>query len=170
MSAYPIYKVKVRWSERYPPGTEAHNMRASELPAGRFWNGNSWDRMERELTDVATWLLQDWWPEYSKSLLEPADMTIKVEFKGLDTWCSGWFSHWTFDTGHSDQEILDSFRGYVDRIQHSNLTEMEIGSLLMGAEDEWRWHGSVDGDPNNRTEAPCRCPACKERGIVRIDH
>lgn len=169
MSAYPIYRIKVRWSERYPPNTEAHNMRASELPAGRFWNSTGWDTMERELTDVAA-RLREWWPDYSKSLLEPADLSINVEYKGLDTWCSGWFSHWTFDTGHSDTEVLDSFREYVERIQYSNLTEDEISSLLMGAEDEWRWHGSVDGSTADRTEPPCRCPACKERGIVRIDH
>jgi hypothetical protein len=161
---YPIYHVKVRWSERYPPETAAHNMRASELPAGRFWNGSSWDTMEREETDVVERLLRDWWPEYSKKLLEPADLTLIVELRCRDTWCSGWFSHWTFDTGQSDQEVLDSFREYVDRIQYSDRPEDEIGSLLMGAEDEWRWHGG------ERTEAPCRCPVCKERGVVRIDH
>jgi len=167
---YPIYRIKVRWSEKYPPGTEAHNMRASELPEGRFWNGSSWDVMEREETDVAERLLREWWPEYSKKLLEPADLTITAESRGRDTWCSGWFSHWTFDIGQSDREVLDSFREYVERIQYSDRLEEEIGSLLMGAEDEWRWHGSVDGGTADRTEPPCRCPACKDRGVVRIDH
>lgn len=160
---YPIHRIKVRWSERYPPNTK--NMRESELPAGRFWNSISWDVIEREETDTAEQLRRDWWPGYSERLLEPADLTIKVEFRGLDTWCSGWFSHWTFDTGQSDQEVLDSFKEYVERIRYSNLTEREISSLLMGAEDRWRWRGQ-----DTQTDPPCRCLACKKHGVVRIDH
>ena len=97
-------------------------------------------------------------------------MTITVKLLGHDVWCPGWFSHWTFDVGMSDRDVLDSFERYVDRILRSDLPEAEKGSL-MGAEDRWRWHGCTDGDPQGeRTDAPCRCPACKASGLVRIDH
>jgi hypothetical protein len=174
--AYPIYGVKVRWSETYPPGAEQRMFRAGDppLPEGRFWNSAGWDSMEKEDRDpevIAAELMRDWWPKYTAKLLEPADVTITVTLKRRDVWCDGWFSHYTFDVGMSDADVIASFERYVERILYSDLSENERGSLLMGAEDQWRWHGCVDGNPQGeRTEAPCRCPKCKDQGLVRIDH
>ena len=106
-----------------------------------------------------------------RNVLNPADLSITVKFARCDVWCDGWFSHWTFDVGMSDQGVLASFDRYVERIQRSDLTETEKGSMLMGAEDHWRWHGCITGDPQSeRTDAPCRCPCCKKQGRIRIDH
>ena len=158
---YPIYRITVRWSEKQPE--IPHKLRESS--PGRFWNSVCWDAMERKVINVDTRIVQlwrEWWPTYSAKFLEPAQLSITVESRDSDTWCSGWFSHWTFDTGQSDLEVLGSFAEYVDRIQRSDRTDKS--SLLMGAEDEWRW---CAGD---RTPAPCRCLLCKQQGIVRIDH
>jgi hypothetical protein len=176
--AFPIYRIKVQWSEAYPPGAEERIQRVGRppLPEGRFWNGTSWDVMEREerpVGEIVEERRRKWWPEYveHKKLLETGDLTITVTLLGRDVWCAGWFSHWTFDVGLSDREVLESFERYVDRIQLSDWSETEKGGTLMGAEDRYRWHGCADGDPQGeRTEAPCRCPACKKNGIVRIDH
>jgi hypothetical protein len=180
--AYPIYVVRVRWSEATRPGCEdrTHRAGAPPLPEGRCWNSTGWDRMEKEDRDTKAMeameaeLLREWWPKYlvtKKDIREPADVSIVVTLSHRDVWCDSWFSHWTFDVGMSDVEVLDSFQRYVWRVQDSNLSETLKGGMLMGAEDHWRWHGCADGNPQGeRTPAPCRCPQCKKNGMVRIDH
>lgn len=181
---YPIYYVRIKWSETYAPDAECRMHRVGEppLPEGRFWNGTGWYIMEKEerpVEEIAAEIARDWWPQYAAKRLQPDDMTIEVTLKERDTWCSGWFSHWTWDTGLSDAEVRASFQDYVDRIQRSDRSESEIGGLLMGAADRWRWHGSATDDLSSEhtddpsgvhTDAPCRCEHCKARGIVRIDH
>lgn len=152
---YPIYRITVKWSEKQP--AKPHDLRESS--PGRIWNSLRWDIMAREPINIDTRIVQlwrEWWPDYAAKLLEPAQLSITVELFSHDTWCSGWFSHWTFDDGQSDFEVLGSFAEYVER--HSG-----DDGLLMGADDEWRWSG--DG-----TVAPCRCSDCKRQGILRIDH
>jgi len=171
---YPIYRVVVHWSEACLPGAENRVSTLPPLPKGRFWNGTNWDLMQRDespVDEIAARLQRDWWPNYAAKRREPADLTITVRALGRDTWCSDWFSHWTFDVGQSDEETLSSFREYVERIRYSDRSENEVDSFLMGAEDEWRWHGCTDGDPQGaRTKAPCRCQYCVKRGVLRIDH
>ena len=174
--AYPIYRIEARWTQAITAEKDLPPRFTEGMPAGRFRNSAGWDVMEREerpVEEIAESRRLNWWPDYvvKKNLQEPADLTITVKLLGREVWCAGWFSHWTFDVGMSDRDVLDSFERYVDRILRSNLTETERGSILMGAEDRWRWHGCVNGDPQGeRTNAPCRCPACKASGFVRIDH
>ena len=175
--AYPVYSVSVRWSEAYAPDAERRMFRPGlpPLSEGRFWNSTGWDMMEREDRDpaeIAAEIIREWWPQYAaKKLREPADLTLEVKLLHRDVWCDGWFSHWTFDTGLSDEDVLASFERYVERILYSGRSENEIGGRLMGAEDRWRWHGCTDGNPQGeRTPAPCRCPCCKKDGLVRVDH
>ena len=176
--AYPIYHVRVEWSEATPPGSESRITRVGKPPQphGRTWNGTAWDlmeRIERPTEAIVAELLAGWGPESAaKKLREPADLTVTVKLIDHDVWCSGWFSHWTFDVGMLDEDVIASFERYVERILYAdNLSEQEKGGRLMGAEDQWRWHGCQDGDPRaSRTPAPCRCHCCKERGVVRIDH
>ncbi len=175
---YPIYDVRVRWSEAYAPDAEHRMHRVGEppLPEGRFWNGCGWNVMERELRDPSVFaeeIAREWWPKYveKKALREPADMTVEVKLLRRDVWCDGWFSHYTYDTGMSDEDVLASFERYVERIMYSGQPESWIGGRLMGAEDRWRWHGCVAGNPQGeQTPPPCRCPQCKAAGLVRIDH
>ena len=95
----------------------------------------------------------------------------EVRFRRMDTWCEGWFQHYTLNTNLSDEELLRSFERYVRKhhLVHT-LGEHEDPKIyfkrvswedrvsLMGAEDRWRWKG------------PCRCEHCQARGIVMIDH
>jgi hypothetical protein len=176
--AYPIYRITAHWSQATLPGAERriHYVGKPPLPEGHSWNGTSWSKMEREERDpeaIKAELTEQWWPQYAEKnhLPEPADLEIGVTLARRDVWCNGWFSHWTFDVGLSDEEVLASFERYVDRILYSSRSEDEIGGLLMGAEDRWRWCGSVDGvRASRKTPPPCRCPECKKLGIVRIDH
>ena len=140
--AFPIYQINIFWSESYPPGAEDRIHRSDRLPLpdGRFWNNTGWDKMypeDRDPEEIKAELLRDWWPKYveEKKLLEPANLSVTVTLKRRDVWCEGWFSHWTFDVGMSDQDVIASFERYVERVQRSNLTETEKGSMLMGAED-----------------------------------
>lgn len=173
--AYPIYRVKARWTQAIVNEKDLPPRFTDGLPPGRMWNCTDWDVMLKEECPpkaLAAAKREQWWPAYvgAKNLPEPNDLTITVMLLGHDVWCPGWFSHWTFDVGMSDADVLDSFERYVERIVRSDLPESEKGSL-MGAEDRWRWHGCTDGDPQGeRTDAPCRCPACKASGLVRIDH
>ena len=88
---------------------------------------------------------------------------------GEETWCCRWFSHYTYNTHLSDDELLASFEAYVERhrVEQLGLYENlevhkervgENWTCLMGAEDRWRWKG------------PCRCEHCTARGVVSIDH
>ncbi len=174
---FPIYRVGITWPESYKPGAERRMHRDGQppLPEGRFWNSTGWDSMEKEARDpeaIAAELLRDWWPKYTEKLLKPGEPVITIGLKRHDVWCDGWFSHYTIDVGMSDQEVRDSFARYVERIMYNyDMSENQRGGMLMGAEDHWRWHGCVDGNPQGeRTEAPCRCAKCKEQGLVRIDH
>ena len=116
---------------------------------------------------------EQWWPAYAigKGLIEPNNLTIVVTLHGHDVWCPGWFSHWTFDVGMSDADVLDSFERYVERILRSDLSEAEKGSLMgrrIAGDGMAAWMAIRRA---RRTEfAPCRCPACKALGLVRIDH
>lgn len=174
--AYPIYNITVRWSAADKPD-DKHDLPScyyEGLPAGRHWDSTSWHQMEREelpTEELAARLQRDWWPTYAATkFLEPADLTITVVLHNHDVWCSGWFSHHTFDVGMDDAAVLDSFGRYVDRILFSE-PEDRIGGILMGANDHWRWHGCVDGNPQGiHTPPPCRCPSCKKKGLIRIDH
>jgi hypothetical protein len=151
-----------------------HRANKPPLPPGRFWNSASWDTMERTPRsgfDITEDIERVWWPKYKVKLLQPADLTVTVHPLGNDVWCAGWFSHWTFNVGLTDREVLESFERYIDRVQQSGWSESEIGGTLMGAEDRWRWHGCMTGDPQGeKTTPPCHCECCKKNGIIRIDH
>jgi hypothetical protein len=113
---FPIFRIQVKWSEAVPSGAEEHIHRVGEpaMPAGRFWNGTSWDTMERARRsgfDIAAEIERTWWPKCvaNKKPLEAADLSVAVTPLGKDVWCPGWFSHWTFDVGLSDGDVLESF-------------------------------------------------------------
>ena len=88
-------------------------------------------------------------------------------FYEQETWCLIWFSHYTYNTHLTDDELRTSFSYFVDRkmpLQHNLDVAKEYRDpdmktyCLMGAEDTWRWKG------------PCRCEHCIKNGVVRIDH
>jgi len=183
--AYPIFFITARWVQDTPPDIDrkVHATSLEGLPLGRMHNSTGLYRMypyEAELGWVERGALA-WWEKYRNT--PPQDgrkyqpcgnhadsCIIKVEFSGREQWCPAWFSHWTFDRGQSDAEVLESFREYVWRVQdRADFREDEEHPCLMGAEDRWRWSG-VEDDGETRTDPPCRCKVCKQQGVIRINH
>jgi hypothetical protein len=106
---------------------------------------------------------------------KPEELIIHVidtEFVlvGYEEWCLTWFSHYTFDNGQSDEEVLRSFGAYTHRWRSS---KDKVFTTLMGADDRWRWKGTLYPDGSSKpieTDPPCRCQYCKEQGVIRINH
>jgi hypothetical protein len=173
---YPIYHVKISWPEE-----------GKYCPDGR--NATSATIMLREAsaTEIAERCLRLQERMAEEHNVQPWDVEVEISSVRFEEWACSWFSHYTFDIGLSDQEVLDSFRKYVWRIQAHNrrMNRSFVASdgyivytddiCLMGAEDEWRWRArangtSVIGCGEETGKAPCRCDGCKKAGVVRIDH
>lgn len=174
MAKYPIYNINIRWTQ--DTEGELAPYLVDGLPVGRMRNAASWETMYREardLEEIKKELLLDWWPRYKKKGLNPSEPDILVTFERQETWCPGWFCHWTFDTEPDDATVCASFDAYVERMQESNYRISRYPDnpvCLMGAEDRWRWHGTRTGDASEHTEPPCRCEHCRKRGVVVIGH
>jgi len=186
---YPIFHVKAKWSQDVTKKDgdmrERPAWQTEGLPEGRLWNGSGWDKMPKVkavdgcISELTREVEEEWWPTYrgQHADLNFADLKVTVTFRRWEVWCIEWFQHWTWDVGLADQEVLQSFDRFVDRTERLNRDEgkMVDGSwvepyCLMGAEDRYRWHGTKTGAPEERTDPPCRCPHCKEQGVVRIAH
>jgi len=154
---YPIYNTHASWNQ-----DDYQN------------NSTGFDTMYREDPglDAMQGFAEKWWADYAARKLagkNPVLLSLEVTRKPDEDWCLTWFSHYTFDTGQTDAEILVSFASYVNRTEDYNAGHMiwyeaEGGGFwsepicLMGAEDKWRWKG------------PCRCEHCQKRGVISIDH
>lgn len=172
---YPTFVVGVKWVQdgehdpKYPKRHEG-------LPEGRIYNSTSLNKMyreERDVADIEREIRDEWWPKYAQSNLatmNPTEPEITVKNTGRETWCLGWFEHWTFDVGQTDAEALASFERYVSRYKHMQDGGYDTPGYrcLMGAEDRWRWNGDPSYD--ERTDPPCRCKHCREQGVIRIGH
>ncbi len=186
---YPIFDLRARWTQDMTDrGTNPAPWQICGLPAHRIWNGCSWYEMPKleESAGSDGWAIAResmaaWWSKYKVNEknrdLNLADLRFTVTFQRWEVWCMQWFQHWTWDIGLSDEEVLESFGRYVFRTELLNERErghpnyrLEPAYCLMGAEDRYRWRGSKTGAPDDRTDPPCRCPHCKEQGVVRIAH
>lgn len=162
---FPIYSVEARWSQAAGEDRQ-HRVGVQEgLPRGRCWNRTQWYTMFREeRPQLAEEVQTRWWPEYSQRFRSPGDFSVEVKPLPREVWCPGLFSHWTFDVGLTDAEVLESFGRYVSRVLCSNLTHGEKAARLMGADERRRWQ-AISGSP-----PPCRCENCQAHGVVRINH
>ncbi len=142
---YPIYKIEARWQH--------------VLPDGRVNDGTVWYDMNRDPEEIKAEILEVWWPKYSSKFIDPSDFEFTVTLSHHELWCPGWFSHWTFDVGWSDEDYVSSFASYVDRMLQS-----ELKGILMGADEMGRWCNHEGRQP------PCRCETCTKQGVVRIEH
>lgn len=182
--AYPIYRINTKWSQDItekdcylsPAWVEG-------LPVGRMWNSTSCYRMPKEASDddkvkFTRETMLEWWPKYQVEHegLNLTALEITVTFLRWETWCLGWFNHWTWDPGLSNANVLASFGRFVERTEQLNRQEGEVRNgywqepyCLMGAEDRLRWCGQRYPS-GETTEPPCRCEHCKKRGVVTIGH
>lgn len=181
---YPVYEISVRWIQNGDHDPKYPNWYKG-LRKGRVRNCTGFTKMykEKDKTLEEVWIdTKRWWRKYKKDKLKdkaPTRPLIKIKFTGLESWCLEWFCHWTFDTGQTDAEVLDSFYRFVQRKEALNLKnghtrheridgEIRPFYVLMGAEDRWRWSGK--DDEGGIIEPPCRCKHCKKLGFIRIGH
>jgi len=186
--AYPIIKVRSRWSQDMTVEDQEMGLGlgwTKDLPEGRKWNGTEWFEMAKEPRRpgaIVNEVNGVWWAKQLASEKYAGknigDLRVTATFLRWEVWSCTWFSHWTWDVGLSDSDVRESFRRYVNRTERANQDEGEMIAgvwqgkyCLMGAEDTYRWHGTADGSPTGeRTEAPCRCEHCARRGVVTINH
>ena len=177
--AYPMYSVRMEYTEDINDENRKYIDKNRILPNNRakgMIDDNPMYKEEQDIEFVKQEAKEKMWNNFVKvherGNLQEGRMPIdnpKLEslevflLPRYETWCGGWFSHWTFDDGRSDEEYLQSFADFVNRMERVD------DYCLMGAEDRWRWHGMAD-DEETRTDPPCRCKYCREKGIVSIDH
>ena len=186
--AYPIIRVRPRWSQDMSGEDHETGLGPGwtrDLPEGRKWNGTEWFEMRKDPRRpgvISNEVSETWWAKqltkkkYAGKNL--GDFQVKSDFVRWEVWSCTWFAHWTWDIGFSDVDVLESFRRFVSRTERANQNEGEmVGGMwmekycLMGAEESHRWHGTKDGSMDGgRTLPPCRCPHCKRRGVVTINH
>lgn len=192
-AAYPIYWIEGLWTCDKPAASEGAPTEG--LPEGRMWNSSGCYRMFREVQSRHQMglHLMEWWKDVTTQESEvlagrinPLPATLAWHFDRFETWCGGWFTHWTYDVGQDNAAALASFERFVRRMEWLNQEETtyekhtgEDGKTytmdhpaygLMGAEDRYRWRGSVDGNPRHEAPPPCRCEHCKKQGVIRISH
>ena len=172
MNEYPIYSFELLFSDN-GWSLRGHRTMLPDVPADPEIERAAW--ADRNLdTDREAALHSSGLPY--KTLREAVDdgaleiLETSWEFLGYDTWCCQWFSHYTFATHLSDEELLDSFAEFVKRHRgHDRWPDEERDEYharvepidrvcLMAAEDRWRWEG------------PCRCEDCQKLGVVRFNH
>jgi hypothetical protein len=177
--AYPIYSFHIKWQEDRDGEPSEYDDTTGCLD-GKVWNSvQYYDMFNLEYDHNA---LQIIGVEYfmkqilkHREHLQPLPDIIEVKFVEYETWVLKWFAHETFDVGQTDEEALRSFEQYVARYQKQVKAGRPLVNqtryLLMGAEDRHHWHGQEpDGSNENYSRPPCRCPHCKERGVLTISH
>lgn len=119
--------------------------------------------------------LLEWWHNgktYKKLGIFPT--AINSTYIKHETWMLVWFSHFTYDVGQSDADVLINFKKFVDRAvekaESFGLMRDDGVPELMGAEDRYRWGGKQDEETQEQTPAPCRCEDCKKHGQIIISH
>jgi len=153
---YPIYKFNATWDQDdfRNNGTEYFIM-YKENPTAK--------QLEEELLQFKLGILT----RHNRVIFKNAE----YEFVEEESWCLGWFNHYTYNEFKTDLEIEESFRDYVARKETSNLKNghqrndinMKLDlkeypyCCLMGAEDDYRWK-------------ICRCEHCTKLGKITIDH
>jgi len=179
---YQIFKVQIRWSRDSLHGQDIEGLDESHfegLPEGRMWKSMQRHDMPKQndtVEEIVSTTLAEWWPEIQEEEEDrnPGDPQVEVLFVRWETWCPGLHSHWAWDTGLDDTQVLASFKRFVERMEDANQGQIDAGSwqdqyCLMGAENQDRWYGFVTGEmADGKTDPPQRCSA--ESDIIRIRH
>lgn len=171
--SFSIYDISMRWLQQREPDKEYVGWQIVDAPSGMFFNSTSFYKGFREKPNNSELnkIARERW-ENCKKRYKAESPVIIIHFFENETWWLTWFQHATFDIGQSNEEVLANFRRYVRRKQEQGRKEHNDSSyLLMGADNEYRWHGAEpDGKPENHSKPPCRCEYCKKQGLIRIAH
>lgn len=179
--AFPLFSMTAFFERDWNPDWkhEPASWQTEKMPEGRIKDHSTWGACgfrewpsEGELTKWSR-KLWDGTIENPRSessrIVNPANPSLVVTFRGWAVWWLSWFQHATFDIGLSDEDVLVSFQRHCDReIRKAGHAGKE--PCLMGAEDRWRWTGEPGDGHEDRSSPPCRCQHCKDAGLVRIGH
>jgi len=153
---YPIYKFYATWDQDdFENNGTGYSIMYKENPSA--------EQLENELQQFKLGILA----KHNGVIFK----NVGYEFYEDESWCLGWFNHYTYNQFDTNSEVEESFRDYVDRKEVSNLknghqrNEMNMNLdlkehpyyCLMGAEDYYRWK-------------ICRCEHCTKLGKITIDH
>ena len=150
---FPIYKFYANWDQDdFENNSTGYSIMYKEYPSP--------DQLEEELKLFKYGILA----KHKNVIFKMAE----YEFVEEESWCSGWFSHYTYNQLENVSEIESSFEDFVERKEQSNKknghgtldsnpNSKEPYHCLMGAEDRYRWK-------------ICRCDGCKKLGKITVDH
>ena len=160
---YPVYKLSAKWEYTTDdcPDIKKNSLGHDFMEREILTNEETEKYLEKFVTD-----LRASEEEKGRHVCSPIKLDLKQT--GLDTWCQGWFNHWTFNQFASEEEAFADFLDYVNSIERKNMVNghrpngivydnPEPFECLMGAEDHWRWK-------------LCHCEICAEQGITTITH
>jgi len=169
---YFIYQANLNWLYEDPDRKPTERCKPNEQ--GLWHNGMGMTVPSKvELSrDQLTEKINERWKGMDNKGRNAVNTTADVRLGKKAEWWLTWFQHETFDVGQDNRRALRSFEDYICWVM--SLPTNEYGDppfTLMGAEDHWRWHGAEpDGEPETRSDPPCRCKHCKELGLIRIAH
>lgn len=183
---YQIFRLGIHWSQPISADdkTEYSGNWTVGLPAGRRWSSYDFYHMPKgniTLEDAEIEAQRKGKPALDRALAEgkivdAQDIHCTAVYLRSESWCMGWFTHWTHRAGMTGQEAICSFERFVRRMEDLNRREgRRVDGLwhepycLMGAEDRYRWSGERDAE-RNPTTPPCDCEHCVKADIYRIDH
>lgn len=134
---YPIYKFYAKWDQDdYKNNFTDYYIMYKENPSA--------SQLEDELKELKLRTLA----KHKNVIFK----NIEYEFAEEESWCIGWFNHYTYNEFETDSEVERSFRDFVGRKKL-----LKDSYCLMGAEDRYRWE-------------ICRCEHCVKAGKITIDH
>lgn len=175
--AYPCYSIHVQFARPRTEADEGHFTTPNWLIEGRpemVRDSSQVSVMEREelsearIAEIVAGIVA----RYQEKHPTAEVLESKAQLTHWETWGLGWFNHFTYPEGRSDEELIASFNRYVGRhegYQDNWMAGREDGEYkicLMGAEDRWRWRGEND----DRDNPICRCEGCTKSGYVRVNH
>lgn len=170
---YPVYKIKAKWAEKIPENEQDKYLGdwIKNAPNGYFWNCcyKHYMPKTKQTDEQIKVYYTNWFNKLQKEIYDIKNLTITCNYLFDESWCPNGFSHWTYDIGQSDKDVLKSFINFIKRRTIENTKYGHYGNectngnydtyyCLMGAEDWWRWCDNK----------PCRCG--KQLKIITIIH
>lgn len=170
---YDIFSCSQSWSEPKQEGKDYPDPWLKNQPEGFFKNGCGISYFTSQ--EQAVKAAKNWMKSRKEKTPGCKDFRNEIKFSHRETWVPGWFHHWTYPEGRTDEQLEYSFVLYIDRMQRYNREHGKVSDsgywldaiCLMGAEDRWRWTAGPD-QPSDLVI--CRCEGCTKSGIVRISH
>lgn len=151
MKRYSVYRFHAKWTEDADEiGVIAESI-FSAGEVGRIKNSAcEYRMMEIEVDQESVNSFARLWADrVIADRGNPRDLELVVTFMWRETWCIGWFFHYTFDVAAENHEMVNSFSDYVERIK----SEHPQFPLMIDYGESY---------------VVCRCEKCHKSGFVSI--